>query len=475
MGLLKKIGLGIIISIAIVGILFLRFMAYYPVENLEINARVSSSPSGDISSAYIDDSLVLFPTVCNIDLQISIRNLNPSEIRLETIEYVVTCDGVEIFKGESHDILLSNTLTTLLPVIRIPLDMVDVVEDDIQMIKDALSNYGKASLKISVKAKMPALFLGAIRIGTAETSDESWVDVDLIDILRVSSFDWRSEELYVEECHPGEDLRGEFRISKTGKTTGVLEAEIIEVTKRGVETLEVIEIEGDLSSSYGTYDVDWCVPDPPSKDCIGYSIHLLYEGIKVWASPLEPLSILLMRRYTLHEALDDEAFAVTMRGRGYCSGDAIKLEVKAELEVTVELEIEPGGVLINSGKGQNMIIAETRVVKIEPGIEVEITLESYCLDLHKDNPNSTEVFNMAMGSGEYSEDSIRLMQSLPDAPWEHKSVSGVQLALWVIIEDPTKSEIKQRFSFGESAVEDAAWLLQNIGIDTDQKKFFSTN
>jgi len=138
------------------------------------------------------------------------------------------------------------------------------------------------------------------------------------------------------------------------------------------------------------------------------------------------------------------------------------------------LEIEAGTVLINSGAGQNMIVAETTTVRVEPQVEIETTIESYCLDLHKDNPSSSETFVITTTSqAGYSEDAARLIQSLEDAPSEYKSLRGIQIALWVIIENPTRSEVNSVFTVYESSLEDAAWLLQNIGIDPNEKRLFA--
>lgn len=53
MRLLKKIGLGILLIIAFMGVIFLRFQAYYPVKNLEIYEEATSNPSGKLESLKI--------------------------------------------------------------------------------------------------------------------------------------------------------------------------------------------------------------------------------------------------------------------------------------------------------------------------------------------------------------------------------------------------------------------------------------
>jgi hypothetical protein len=64
------------------------------------------------------------------------------------------------------------------------------------------------------------------------------------------------------------------------------------------------------------------------------------------------------------------------------------------------------------------------------------------------------------------------MLSLGDVSWEHKSVLGIQLALWAVIEDPTRDEVEGVIRVNESDFEDAMWLLENMGIDPNDKRLF---
>ena len=162
-----------------------------------------------------------------------------------------------------------------------------------------------------------------------------------------------------------------------------------------------------------------------------------------------------------------------MRGRGGCSGPTIEVKIKSELEVSVDMKVEPGIILINSGAGQNMIIAETSTIRLEPKIEIEFIIEAYCLDMHKDNPNSSEVFIVSEGTEEYCQEAKELMLSLKDVSREYKSVLGIQLALWAVIEDPPRDEVERILRVSESDFEDAMWLLENIGIDPNEKRLFT--
>jgi hypothetical protein len=476
LGILKKVLLVFLVFLSIVGILFFRYYAFYHSENLEISAKISSIPSdGEISFFSVGDELGLYPSSWEIGFNIAVSNHNPSDIRLEEASYVISLSNSVVKEGAFQGVLLEKHINTDLPVVNLILPMEQLSSENPELLSKALDQNGELTFKVEVVLKTPALLFGLIRIGTAETSDDALLSVHVVDPFSVSTFRWDSENTrYVDECYPGEELVGRFRISHYGNLEGELTARVSELTAGGEENfLESKEVSGEPTGGYNEFDVNWKVPDSPPLHCIGFSVRLLFGGVEVWSTGIEVPSVKLVRRYTLAEALDEDVVDARLSGRGYCAGDAIKLEVKTELKVSVDLEIESGTVLINKGAGQNMILGETSTVRIKPQLEVDVSLEAYCLDMYKDNPSSSEVFKVAYDAEGYGEDALKLMESLENVPWEHKSISGVQIALWVIIEDPPMSEVENIFTVTESYLEDARWLLENIGVDPDQKKLFT--
>jgi len=472
----KKIVLIVFAIIAALFLIsFLNFYAYYHAENLLITSESSSEPLGALQALNLSGDMAMFPESLHLTFTLTIWNDNPDDCWMEEASYVIFMGDTQVLEGKLHSINLPAHSRTLLPDIPLDLSLGEVAEVNPELIADAILRNGNANFKISVNVKTPALLLGILRIGTAETSDDLWESVHVIDSITVSSFNWRSGGLIAKECYPSEDLLGQFRVKTSGGAVGSLEAKITEVSLDGEETvIAVQELEGELTSRYQTVNVSWHVPDSPSMECVGFSVHFLCGGIEVWSAPADPPFLQLVRRYTLDEALEEDYIDLVLKGTGYCAGDAVKIEVEVSLEVSVDLEVEAGTVLTNSGSGQNMIVGETTTVRVKPKLEVELKIEAYCLDLHKDNPNSSEIFAVPIASAGYSEDAIRLMQSLEDVPYEYKSLYGVQIALWAIIEDPPKSEVQRVFPVSESSLEDAAWLLQNIGIDPNQKQLFSS-
>ena len=174
--------------------------------------------------------------------------------------------------------------------------------------------------------------------------------------------------------------------------------------------------------------------------------------------------------YDLLYAVDEKLVVVKFSGTGYCSGDSIKLKITPKLDVSIEIEITPGLILINSGSGQNMIIAEASFITVKPEVELDFDIEAYCLDLHKSNPSSKETLSIQTYPGTYGENVLKLMKSLENVTDSQKLFCAIQIALWVITDDISIEDI--RIDYSVSDIGDAEWLLENAGIDTIGKKLF---
>lgn len=177
--------------------------------------------------------------------------------------------------------------------------------------------------------------------------------------------------------------------------------------------------------------------------------------------------------YDIVDVLEKGYVSIEFRGTGYSSGEAIEVKVTPKIKFSIEITIESGLFLINSGFGQNMIIAETITIKVKPKIELNFDIEVYCLDLDKDNPTRSETFYIRTDAGSYQEDVNVLIESLEDVPSKNKSVTAIQIAVWVITEDISREEIP--FDYSDDDIDDAKWLLENAGIDTSDKTLFREN
>jgi len=476
MGKLKKaflIFVGFLMFSAVVSTLSDMFS---PSNKLDIFVDCSSQPSGLLSSHAVGDALAVFPAMWDLNFQLSVSSRVPSDLTIKDATYIVYLGETQLTEGRFQSFRLpAHAHRVPLPDIQVTLLMDEITEGHSQLIANALSNVGNTTFTVSITFETPSLILGRLQIGSLRMTRDLEVSVQIVDSVSFSHVSWMSGDRYVGEVYPGDEILGRIHVSRCGYPMGDLRAEITEVSSDGSEAVFAIkDLKMDPSITEGTVDVSWRVPVSLSMDCIGFSIHLFYGEVEFWSAPTDPPPLPLVRRYSLSMALSEDAVEVSLSGTGYCAGDVIGFKVEANLEVSIDLEIEAGTVLVNTGSGQNMIIGETTVLRVEPHVEVELKIEAYCLDMYKDNPSSSEVFTIASGAGGYNEEAIKLMQSLPDVPWEHKSVRGVQLALWVVTEDPPRSELERRLTVTDSDLEDAVWLLQNIGVDPNQKKFFST-
>lgn len=193
-----------------------------------------------------------------------------------------------------------------------------------------------------------------------------------------------------------------------------------------------------------------------------------YQDLSVSSSDMASTQVEAI--YSLVYAVERRFIAAEFRGTGYCAGDSIQLKIENEVEFELKIEIEPGWILINSGSGQNMIIAEETRVTVEPKAELEITIEAYCLDIDKDNPSSEETLSLHEAPGIYGTQVAELMRFVRTAPRVRRSVKAVQIALWVLLGDISKDDI--RISHSDSDILDAKWLLENIGIDVSARRIF---
>jgi len=169
-------------------------------------------------------------------------------------------------------------------------------------------------------------------------------------------------------------------------------------------------------------------------------------------------------------AISEDFVSCEMTGRGYCSGLAVRLRLTSNLNLTIDVEIKPGWVLINSGSGQNMILLEQRTIEVDVDVDVDVNLEGYCLDLDKGNPSYSQNFSIVTGANPYGEDVDTLLEYLAGLSSSEYSVISAQLAIWVLTDDIAENEIP--FDYYQHDIEDARELLEGAGFDVSGKNLF---
>jgi hypothetical protein len=174
--------------------------------------------------------------------------------------------------------------------------------------------------------------------------------------------------------------------------------------------------------------------------------------------------------YNFSYAMGEALISCELKGTGYCSGHAIKFNVKLNVNISIDVKMDRALILENSGYGQNMIVLDQSTFKIEPDIDYEFDIEAYCLDLHRNNPSSSENFTILDETSSYGEDIITFVSYLYDLPESDTTITAVQIAIWVITDDIEENEIP--FSYDDSDITKARELLEGAGIDIYGKSLF---
>jgi hypothetical protein len=228
------------------------------------------------------------------------------------------------------------------------------------------------------------------------------------------------------------------------------------------------DLEAEETRQFDT-SFDWCAHQ--CKMIEAYVVGYLANGTQVSANcSCEIGSCIYGGSYELPFAISEDFVSCEMTGRGYCSGLTIRLRLTSNLNLTIDVEIKPGWVLINSGSGQNMILLEQRTFEVDVDADIDVNLEGYCLDLHKGNPSYSQNFSIVNGTNPYGEDVDTLLEYLAGLSSSEYTIVPVQLAIWVLTDDIAENEIP--FDYHSSDIDDARDLLEGAGFDVSGKNLF---
>lgn len=177
-------------------------------------------------------------------------------------------------------------------------------------------------------------------------------------------------------------------------------------------------------------------------------------------------------RYSLVDAEDQGLISFELRGTDVFMGKSIELKIESEIDFEIEVEIEPGWILLSSGPGQNMIVAETAIIRLKPQVEVEVRIVAYCLDMYKDAPSADETFAIQQFPEPYGSNVQKLMKCVDKAPRGRKTLKAVQTALWVVLENVSRRDIRIFPPPSDSDVCNAIWLLKNSGLRVEEYELY---
>lgn len=191
--------------------------------------------------------------------------------------------------------------------------------------------------------------------------------------------------------------------------------------------------------------------------------------------------------YTLSEALAQGLIKVDVKGHtsgslgGVSSGDVIVIEFLRQLQEIIEIVVPQGATFISTDPDkQNMVIYRLKgrspsMSGYDPADQIILTnddwqkflFEAYCLDMHKDNIFSSTTFTV----GDVA--SPQIVAMLAAAEELKADITAIQVAIWVLNDDPTREELQKRFQTNDTDIHMARIILDSVNLDARSKKLFA--
>ena len=166
----------------------------------------------------------------------------------------------------------------------------------------------------------------------------------------------------------------------------------------------------------------------------------------------------------LKDALNSGNVTLTANGTGNSSGFAVNgfLKNNSRSEIRVNVIVEDGIYLLNSGAGQNMVIIQVFLsggryffdnrnffISLAPNENTGVVFEAYCANFDLDNPSRNETFSVAPmppGLGEIVSQISKFAADNIDS--DDDLTTAAQLALWRT-QGNSKTQIAEEFGFDE--------------------------
>jgi hypothetical protein len=148
----------------------------------------------------------------------------------------------------------------------------------------------------------------------------------------------------------------------------------------------------------------------------------------------------------LIEALSSGNVTLTARGNGGSSGSVVHgaLRNNTPNEIRINVILNGGLYLSNSGSGQNMIATQiflsdsgyytesglsAKFIELSPNASTQISFTAYCSDFERENPSATETFSRIPMPSSLQSISSKISRYEADN-FGDDLVAPIQLALW---------------------------------------------
>lgn len=156
---------------------------------------------------------------------------------------------------------------------------------------------------------------------------------------------------------------------------------------------------------------------------------------------------------------------VEVKGRGVCSGDAVRVEVRCKVGRPVHVVVEPGTVVeSSSGKVQSMVCHGVKyqkagdkyrrvdVMVLGDDAPQTFLLEAFCRDFSKPTPGADSSFRL----GAADRAATRVIVKGKEA---EASLKAIQVAVW-LQRGVSEDEVRRRFRATEAEVKTARVLVE---------------
>ncbi|MDR1654623.1 MAG: hypothetical protein LBR96_01395 [Treponema sp.] len=174
----------------------------------------------------------------------------------------------------------------------------------------------------------------------------------------------------------------------------------------------------------------------------------------------------------LSEAISSGDVTLTANGNGSSSGSAVigTLKNNKSNEIFINVVLNDGIYLRNSGSGQNMVAAQVflsngvyttlrtnKFIRLSPNANTQIMFLAFCADFERDNPAATEFFSYAAMPSGIQTISSKISRYMADK-FDEDITIPIQLALWRSQEQSWEA-ISEKFIFDDSDWEIATRIM----------------
>jgi hypothetical protein len=175
----------------------------------------------------------------------------------------------------------------------------------------------------------------------------------------------------------------------------------------------------------------------------------------------------------LDNALRAGQVSLTANGNGGSSGGAVDgfLRNRTSNELWINIYIDQGVYLVNSGSGQNMVGTQIYLgggmysfdgsrefIILPPQTNTEVEFVAFCANLERDNPSSGENFSIGSMPSEITTMAAKINRYMREHSDDEDAIIVAQVALWRA-QGKTESEIGQHFEFTPADWNNAGILL----------------